>query len=422
MQQASSREGVVLPMGLEPKSYACVRSIARNGLKPVVASEYEHVPAAHSRFCSECVRLPAPDEDLLAYRDALLELASRPDISTILPLRCRDTYLFSKYQSAFEEHVSLVTPPMETLRTVHDRLQLVAAAENAGVPVPESCLLSELRDRDREIVIKSRYNLLVSEYLDAYSETESATTDTVFHCARDEPLDRERVRTTVGHDPIVQEFIPSRNEYLFGAVCDHGTPLATFQHRQIRGDSYTGGGGVYRETTAIPELEQVGRKLLEAIDYHGVACIEYMKHAETGEFYLTEINPRFWQSVPCAIRAGAEFPWYYYLQAVDRADRIDPNYQVGVGTHQLYGEAMYLQSLLTDDTSVVERPSFPGAVLEIARSCLKQPRFDDFRLDDPMPFLLSLGHFCWKGTHAISQASDEATGSAVQTVSEPATD
>lgn len=407
MARRRDRESALVPIGLESKAYSCMRSPAQRGINTIVASEYKNPPAASSRFCGESIRIPSPKEDLLEYRDALLEIAARPDVKTIIPTRARDTYIFSRYQALFEEHVSLVTPPMETLRTVHDRAKLVAAAEDVGVPVPETKLLSEATESDRPKIVKSRYNVLASEYIDTYSEHETTVEKTITHLRSEDKLDKEALRQTMGHEPIVQEYIPSSHEYLFGALYDHGEPLATFQHRQIRGNSYTGGGGVYRKATDIPELDRVAKTLLESMDYHGLACIEYMKHEETGEFYLTEINPRLWQSVPCAIRAGADFPWYYYLHATGRTDEIESGYEVGLGTHQLYGEVNYFKSLFTDTSPIVDRPSIPGTVWEMAKSCYDDPRFDDVRLDDPLPFFRAVGHLLNKGKHAITERQSE---------------
>lgn len=403
MGTISSREAVLIPLGLESKGYSCVRSPAEHGVRTIAASQYKNVPAGSSRFCDETVWIPSPSDDLMAYRDRLLEIASRDEIRTILPTRPYDTYLFTRYRTLFDQHVSVVTPSEETLDTIYDRHELAAAAENAGVPVPDTELLSvaDAEDRERRRIVKSRYNLLADAYLDTLTERESVVEKSISHYDRGEPIDKDGISSAMGHDPIVQEYIPSSHEYVFGALYDHGEPLATFQHRQIRGNSYTGGGGVYRKTTDIPALDRVGRELLGSIDFHGIACIEYMKHEDTGEFYLTEINPRLWQSVPCAVRAGAEFPWFYYLQATGRPDLIEPAYDVGLGTHQLYGEVGYLKSLFTDESPIVERPSIPGTLWELTRSMYEDPRFDDFRADDPLPFVRSVQHLVRKGAAAV---------------------
>lgn len=397
MATDGTQDAVLIPTGFDPGSYSCVRSLSQRGIHTIIASEYDDVPAAGSRFCDETAWIPSPHDDLIDYRNALVRLVARPDVKTILPLRPQDTYLFTKYRSEFEAHVSLVTPSMETMRTVHDRVELVDAAEKAGVPVPETRLLSEVEECDRELIVKARYNLLANEYLDSYSIRESSTAKEVTHLRPGDQLDTEALYERMDHDPIVQEYIPSSDEYVFGALYDHGEPLATFQHRQIRGDSYTGGGGVYRKSVEIPELERVGRTLLESIDYHGLACIEYMKHETTGEFVLTEVNPRLWQSLPCAVRAGADFPWYYWLQATGRPDEIDPRYDVDVGTHLLYGELGHLQSLFTDDSSIVTRPSLPKTAWQIIESCYEDPQFDNLRIDDPKPFVRGIGHVIKKG-------------------------
>jgi predicted ATP-grasp superfamily ATP-dependent carboligase len=392
VESVDRREAVVVPAEIEPaKSYSCVRSLSRRGLRTVVAAADERLPAAASRFCDEAVTLPHIDGDYRGYREMLLELARRPDVTTILPVHPQDPYLLARYRERFEEYVDLAVPPLETLRTVHDRLQLAEAAEAAGVPVPETWSLDAVDCWDVDAIVKSRYNLLVSDYVDSFPRHDLDVVKTVRFVRRREP-DRSAIREEMRHVPIVQEYVPSGGEYAFCALYDHGEPVATFQHRQIRGDSYTHGGGVYRESVHDPELERVGRALLDSLDWHGLACIEYRRDATTGEFNLLEVNPRVWQSVPCAIRAGADFPYWYWLQTQDRVDAITPAYERGVGTHMLHGELGHLRSVLRDDSPFVDRPSFAQRLHEVVVSCYQSPRFDDVRLDDPLPSVMGLAY------------------------------
>jgi len=383
---------VLIPTGFEPGSYSCVRSFARRDIHTIVASEHENVPAAGSRFCDEHLLIPSPYDDLLAYKDALIGIAARSDVKTIMPLRAHDPYLFATYADEFNRYVDLPSPDSELLGVVHDRLQLAAAAEAAGVAVPETQLLTEVDDWSPERIIKSRYNLLTNTTQSGYTSAESETVKTVTHLDPGEQPDTEALIGEMNHVPIAQEYIRSDSEYVFGALYDHGEPLATFQHRQIRGDSYTGGGGVYRETVSIPELETAGRTLLDSLDYHGLACIEFMEAVDTGEFVLTEINPRLWQSLPCAVQAGADFPYYYSLLSQGRADEINHSYEVGVGSHLLYGELGYLLSILREDSPLVDKPSFFGECRSILQSCYEMPRFDNFTVDDPVPLLRGIKH------------------------------
>jgi predicted ATP-grasp superfamily ATP-dependent carboligase len=381
------KESVLVPTGHDPASVSCVRSLHRRGVNTIVASESETVPASASRFCDEKLSIPSPYEDLVAYKDALVGIMARPDVRTAIPIRPQDTYVFSKYRAEFDRYGTVVAPPFEMLRAVHDRVLLSEAAEEAGVPVPTTRLLSDVDDLDSEAIVKSRYNVLADEYFESYDPAKYRTAKDVMHFGAGEAPDRDEVTEEMGHDPIVQEYVPASDEYVFGALYDRGEALATFQHRQIRGDSYTGGGGVYRESVDIPELEDVGRTLLDHLDWHGLACIEYMEHDETGEFVLTEINPRMWQSLPSAVTAGADFPYYYWQQATGDADLIDAEYDLGVGSHFLYGEFEHLLSILQNDSPLVEKPSLSGTIRDILSSCLAMPYFDYLRPTDPGPFL-----------------------------------
>lgn len=386
------RGAAVVPTNNDGAAYACVRSLSRHDIAPLVASENEHDPAGASRFCAETVTVPSPEADLLAYCDALVGLAARPDVRTILPVRQQDAYLLSKYRDRFEQYVSLPVPSFEQLRAVHDRLRLSEIASTAGVPAPGTRSLAATESVDGDAIVKARYNVLADAYLPEYTPRDCDIVKDVTHLRPGDPFDREVIREEMGHDPIVQEYVHASDEYMVGALYDHGDPVASFQHRQIRGDSYVGGGGVFRKAVDIPELRAVSQDLLDALDWHGLACIEYLRDAETGEFTLAEINPRLWQSLPAAVHAGADFPYYYWLQATGQPHRIDCEYDVGAGSHFVVGELGHLLSIVQDTSPHVDRPSLLGTVASILGSSYRLPAFDYLRLDDPLPFVRRVGN------------------------------
>jgi len=116
----------------------------------------------------------------------------------------------------------------------------------------ETRRLADVDDWGPERIIKSRYNLVVGDYVDHLEPGESAVVKAVKHLQPGTEPDPEAIREEYRHEPIVQEFVPYDEEYMFAGLYDHGEALATFQHHQIRGNSYTGGGGVYRQSTDIP--------------------------------------------------------------------------------------------------------------------------------------------------------------------------
>ncbi len=383
------RVSVVVPAIDAPSSVACLRSLGRRGIHTIVVSESPSAPALHSAFCDEAVPVPGPAADLLDYRDALLTLARRDDVRSIVPVREADVYVLSAYRDAFAQHLKTPWPDIETLARVQDRCALFEAADRAGVAAPETGLLGETGDRTREWIVKPRYSILTDRYVDCGPAECVAPPTTTYVPPGTEP-DVEGLTAEMGHEPICQEYVRTPHEYGFFALYDEGDPIATFQHRQRRGYSYAGGPSAFRESVEIPALEEAGLALLDELDWHGLAMVEFLRDEETGEFKLMEINPRFWSSLPFTVQAGVDFPYYYWKLCNGGCERVPAEYDVGVAGHLLRGELLYLYSIVAHDFELVDRPSFPVALGSVLRSLVSHPRFDYLQREDPRPFLRDL--------------------------------
>jgi predicted ATP-grasp superfamily ATP-dependent carboligase len=371
-------DAVVVP-GIEaPSTVACLRSLGPRGIRTVVVSEDANTPGFASRYCDERVRAPDPADDLAGYSDLLLDLACRPSVRTIIPVREADVYLLAKHKDAFAEHVGTPWPEFDRLRAVQNRKRLFDIAREAGVGVPETRPLTEWDEWEREAVIKSRYTIVVSD------DESSASYPSVRYHHPGDPPDVEAIIEEMGHEPLVQGYMSDTAEYGFFALFDQGSPVATFQHRQIRGYKYSGGASAFRESVDIPALEDAGLRLLKRLDWHGLAMVEFKRH--DGEFKLMEINPRFWSSLPFSVGAGVDFPFQYYrLSAGNPVE--DQSYEVGTAGHLLRGEFGYLYSTLTHDSPLAERPDSVQSAKTVLSSIASHPRFDYLTRDDPGPFL-----------------------------------
>lgn len=381
----SNTNSVVVPADQGPHSIECLRSLGRRGIHTI--SPYERqTPVFSSRYCDEPIIVPSPESDVVSYKDTLLSLARRDDTRAIIPMREADIYVLSRYRSEFAEAVTPLWPEFETLKTVHDRVRLTEAARTAGVSVPETASLGEVDEWSSQQVVKPRYALLATDYVDLDRPKQVIEPNFVqFLDAGTEP-DRELILEEKNHEPIVQEFVPG-DEYAFWAFYEHGEPIATCLKHQIRGKSYTGGTSVYRKTTHVPALESAGRTLLDHLDWHGFASVQFKKDARTGEFTLLEINPRVWVSIACPVKAGFDFPYYYWQLANGKPVTVPEDYRKGFGTHRLGGEVVYLWSVLQTEDTFIEPPRFRTAAREVSSSLLTQPHFDYLAMDDPLPFV-----------------------------------
>ena len=384
----------VVPGANSGSALECVRSLGSRGIHTVVATEDPTNTTTGSRYCDEVVTVPSPRDEYLEYKDALVSLASRPEVRTIIPTREEDIYVLSKYREEFRQHISTPWPQFETLQTVHDGYRLAEFVSDLGIPVPETHLFDEVDDWSQERIIKTRYSVLTDNHVDSLDDGYLDSDLGQIHVSpqtapnRDEILDRMK-----GHVPVVQEYVPIRFEYSFRALYDHGEALATSVRLQTRGMSYAGGTSVYRELIDDATLEEFGRRILDALDWHGLATVQFIQSAETGEYMFAEINPRTWTSLPCDVRAGADYPYFYWLLAGDRVERINPSHEVGYATHLLLGELLYLKSVLFDDYPNASRPAFHSALWSVLSSVLYHPNFDILTADDPMPFFRGVRHY-----------------------------
>jgi len=384
-----SGSSVVVPAVDTASSTAAIRSLGRAGVRVVGVSEHETPPGFASKYCEETVAVPDPESDLSGYGAALLDLAKRSDVETILPLCEEDVYVLARNKQVFAAHVGTPWPSFETLRAVQDRVRLFEAARSAGVPAPATSDFDDWDGRDAGVVVKPRYTVPSDEY-DARFAGVSPDEYTSVYVSPDDDVSRDDLVAAMGHVPIVQEYVSTPDEYGFFALYDHGEAVATFQHRQRRGWKYCGGPSAYRESVDIPELEAAGLRLLDELDWHGVAMVEFLRDPETGTFKLMEVNPRFWSSLPFTIQAGVDFPALYWQQATGGSVETPPDYDVGVAGHLLWGEVLHLQSILRDDYPLVERPSFLRSLADVAGSLVRSPRFDYLDRRDPGPFLRDL--------------------------------
>ncbi|MEK7499553.1 MAG: ATP-grasp domain-containing protein, partial [Patescibacteria group bacterium] len=106
---------------------------------------------------------------------------------------------------------------------------------------------------------------------------------------------------------MLQEFVPGSGAGIF-ALYNQGQAIAFFAHQRIREKPPEGGISVFSRSVVVPiELERSARALLDDVQWHGVAMVEF-RQTPTGEYYLMEVNTRFWGSLQLAIDSGVDFP------------------------------------------------------------------------------------------------------------------
>ena len=109
-----------------------------------------------------------------------------------------------------------------------------------------------------------------------------------------------------GHGVLVQEYISGFGVGFF-ALFDHGQPKRVFMHRRLREMPISGGASTAACAYYDETLKEYGLRILSALQWHGVAMVEFKRQQSPDRLVLMEINPKFWGSVELALEAGVDF-------------------------------------------------------------------------------------------------------------------
>jgi|GEM_PF-330544 len=155
---------------------------------------------------------------------------------------------------------------------------------------------------------------------------------------------------------LMQGFVHGRGVGVF-LLRWQGRVRADFGHLRLHEVPHTGGYSSLRRTHRDARLLADAELRAEALGWEGPAMFEYRQDAETGDFRLMELNPRFWGSLHLALYAGVDFP----VMLARLAQGLPTPSVRGAGrdvTARLLvpGEVQYLRSRLKDPRlSLIEK-------------------------------------------------------------------
>jgi predicted ATP-grasp superfamily ATP-dependent carboligase len=203
---------------------------------------------------------------------------------------------------------------------------------------------------------------------------------------------------------------------------DRGKVVAEFAHRRLREKPPSGGASVLCESAVVdPSLRKFAVSVLGSISWHGVAMMEYKQDRRTGDFFLMEVNGRFWGSLQLAIDAGVDFPHLLCELALGRKPTKAPAYSGGVKSRWLLGDLDHLLLRLCKTNRQLQIPeSAPSRIrtlIDFFESAGRDLYHEILSGKDPAPFLYELRQSA-RGLFAsamrrlsapLSPASDPAT-------------
>ena len=182
---------------------------------------------------------------------------------------------------------------------------------------------------------------------------------------------------------MIQEVVPGGGDTQFShaALCSGGEVLAAVTARRVRQYPMDFGRfSTYVETVEEPAVVGAAEKLLRALDYTGLAEVEFKQDSRDGRFRLLDVNTRIWGWHTLGSIAGADFPYLQWL--LMSGERItEAQGRSGAGWMRL-----------TADLPVAAREILGGRlpVRDYLESFKKPLESAIYASDDPLPGLLEV--------------------------------
>ncbi len=263
-----------------------VRALGRAGCVVTAVEQKRFASPTPPTFLSRHVAhrrvLPNLEE---GFVDALAAVAR--EVDAVVPVSTNVVVAVAAERTRFR---SVALPPLETIRRANDKIAVLDVARRAGVPVPAHYAREFVRF---PAVVKMRDD--EGTYLEPVARYRIVTTPEELRRALDELK-----------NSVVQEWVKGEG-YGCGFLAREGDLLAAFCHRRVREFPVSGGPSTMCESVVDGTLVGYARALARELRWTGVAMAEF-KRDSAGGYRLLEINPRFWGSLPLAVRAGINFP------------------------------------------------------------------------------------------------------------------
>lgn len=372
------------------------RSLGSDGMRVTAAGERGRFNlAAHSRFVSARVTWPDADRDPEGYLSQLEAELRRTSYDVLIPTTDTSISLIRRRRSTLEALTLIALPPERVLAAAQDKAVTVRIAQAHEVRVPKTWNPQSNTEVERFATEVSYPCVVKPRSSSRWDATGALIRESVRYA--DSPDALRRIFRTARGGPgslLVQQLVQGQGVGVF-VLANAGQPLAVFVHRRLREANPTGGRASLAESIAPePRLVDPALRLLAALEWTGVAMVEFKDPGPPEEPVLMEINGRFWGSLPLAIAAGVDFPRLLVQLVLAQPVSAVPPYAVGVRCRHLKGDISYAVAAMKGRPRHW-RGHYPGRVAALA-SVTPWPgrwRSYNFSVDDPMPGLREAGDF-----------------------------
>lgn len=375
---------ILLTDAQQRKTLAATRSLGSKGLNVLAGENTRWNPTAFSKYCTKGLVYPDPKVNPTGFLTWLQQALMKLQCEVLLPMDDVTLDIVMQHQAELEEQVKLLLPSAASFQTAGDKALAAKLAQHAGIPCPQTVAPNREEDlRKLDTLVQTMKFPVVLKP----RKSSGSRGITVVWQRTDLQAEYVKLHSQYPY-PLIQEYISPGPRYDVCLLYNKSSELkASFVQRELRHFPLERGPSTLQESVWRPDLVEQAHRLMQELQWQGIAEVEFMQDSRDGTLKFMEINPRFWGSLHLAILAGVDFPWLYYRLCIGAEIETVTSYATGVRCRWLLpGDILHF--LTNPERRKMDPPIFAGK---------KQAVFDDILAwSDPLPtlgFCLAVLHY-----------------------------
>lgn len=302
-----------LVVGGDHPGLAIVRSLGRRNI-PVCVVDDQHPISAYSRYTTHVARVKDLRDPHKTVQ-SVLEVGHRFGLRdwVLFPTRDETVMAFSLYRERLANFFRVTTPGWETIRQAWDKSNTYKLAEQLGIPAPRTWNLQSARQ------LPSLYPHLplaikpaVKEHFFYATGAKAWRAETPQQLSELFEAAARRIKVS---EILIQEIIPGNGDcqVSYCAFFRDGKAHSSLVAKRLRQHPREfGRAATYVETAELPEIEEPSERFLRAINFYGLAEVEFKQDPRDGQYKILDVNARAWGFHGLGQAAGVDFPYLLF--------------------------------------------------------------------------------------------------------------
>jgi len=393
MRNTENSLGVIV-IGDHVQALGIIRSLGRHHIPVYLLHDKNLCIGKFSRYTKRFIRAPSPSNELEFVNFLIRLTKNEQQVKGWILMPTNDTavYTLSRHKETLEEYYKVPTPSWNIVKFAYNKRLTYSIAEKNNVPVPKT-FYPENPNTLHEILSSITFPVIIKGIVGRYFYQKTGIK--AFKVNSEEELIEKYTNLLSVVKPseiMIQEVIhgsSSNHVYSFCSFFKNRELVAFWIGQKIREHPKDLGTATFAESIYIPEIKELGTRILKAMNYYGISEIEFKKDPRDGNFKLIEMNARTWLWHSLAIRCGVDFPYLLYRDMMEESVTPVTSFRENVKWIHIYTDiGIMIREVLKKNLKIRDYLS----------SLKGEKEFAVLSLDDPLPFIVEtlILPYLWK--------------------------